>query len=159
MAMSAQTESFFKSIKIIHLALLTGLMLFIGVAHFIVLPTADTNADLGNIFRYMIPGLAVVSIFASRLAVNGLLKQIAPSTPLSEKLDRYRGASIIRWAAVEGVGLFAVVGYMLTGLQTLVLVALALTAYLFTLRPTPSLVATELQLDAKERTELIGKAF
>ncbi len=159
MAISPQYETFFRNMKIIHLGLLLGLMTFIVVIHFVLLPPGEEQAELGNIFRYLIPGLAIISIFASRSVANGLLKQLATDMPLSDKLNHYRSASIIRWAAVEGVALFAVVGYLLTGLPTLVLVALALAAYLFTLRPTAALVATELQLDTKERIELTGKAF
>lgn len=157
MAVSPSFSTYFNSLKIIHLGLQLGPLLFLAIIHFALIEPASSDAALGEVFRYLIPAFAVMIIFSGRIITNKMLQVVKGETDLEKKLMTYRSVSIVRWTLVEGITLFAVVGYFLTGLPTLSLVALALSAYFFTLRPTPELLITELELNHQDRSAILGR--
>lgn len=157
MASLTNFATYFRSLKILHFAFQLAPLLFLATIHFVLLDSNSSNKELGETFRYLIPGLAIAAIFAGRFVANNRLQAIKSEADLDKKLEEYRSVSMIRWALIEGVTLFAVVAYFLTGLSTLALVALALSAYFFTLRPTPELLITELELDHQDRSAILGR--
>ena len=148
MEQSTSYKSDFQAMSVIHLGMIAGLLLFSGIIYF--MGMAHNDDSLAEIFRYLVPGFAAIAILAGRFIGGKILAGVDPQSSLGEKLAVFRNASILRWAMVEGVGLFAVITYFLTGNQMLLIVALACAAYLFTLRPTPAKAAAELKLSEGE---------
>lgn len=157
MASLTNFATYFRSLKILHFAFQLGPLLFLAIIHFVILDPSSNNKELGETFRYLIPGLAIAAIFAGRFVANNRLQAIKGEADLDKKLEEYRSVSMIRWSLIEGVTLFAVVAYFLTGLSTLALVVLALSAYFFTQRPRPELLITELELNSQERSAILGR--
>ncbi len=157
MSVSPSFSTYFNSMKILHLSLQLGPLLFLAIIHFALIEPAGSDAALRETFRYLIPAFAALAIFSGRIVTSKILQAAKSERALETKMNIYRSVSIVRWALVEGVTLFAVVGYFLTSLAILALVALALSAYFFTLRPTPELLVTELELNNQDRSAILGR--
>lgn len=151
--MASNFDDFFRGLRIVHLAIMAGVLLFMGVVYFVVGPKV-TDESLYDTFRYLVPGLAIAAIFTGRFISQKMTEGLHSNTELSQKLMTYRTASIVRWALIDGVALLSIVAYMLTGNTVMILVALACVAYLFTQRPSPQAAATALQLDQSERIDI-----
>lgn len=145
-----------KALSIIHYALIAGLLIFTGVAYYVIGPTmAGGEAEsYYSLFRYLIPGVAIMAILFGRFIGTKMLQKAQEIGELPLKLSAYQSIAIVRWSLMEGAGMFAVVAYLLTGNQVFIMVALAAAAYLFTQKPTVNLISQELGLSNEETREL-----
>ncbi len=90
-----------KVIKIIHIALVTGLIL----AYFILGNLSDLSqlklplVDSNNIVYLLIP---IAAIVVGNLLFKSLISKIDPKLSFEEKFIPYQSASIVRWAIIEG---------------------------------------------------------
>jgi hypothetical protein len=108
-----KSKQYFQSILIIHLAVWTGLSLFMAVTYFLT-PETGMAPELESILQIIV-GIASTGAVGINLLVIPKLKEKAQSAnSLIEKLNQYRAYSIIRIASLEVVGLLAVIGYMMT---------------------------------------------
>lgn len=145
----------FKVMRIIHYALLAGLLIFSALTYYM----NSTDAPIGdgefdNIFRFLAPGMVAVSIVLGIFLSKSMFANAQEKNELGDKLEIFRSGMLVRWALVEGTSLFAIVTFFLTNNNMLLLVGLAGAAYLFTLRPTPELAAAALQLTESEYQQL-----
>lgn len=152
MEQSNSYQDFFKTLNILHLSLITGVALFCAVVYFGGMATPDD--EMANMFKFIIPGVAAMSLVMGRIATQPILQKAKQESTLMDKLNVFRNASIIRWALMEGASLFAVIGFMLSGQMVFLAVALAGMAYIFTLRPTPEKAAADLGLTDAEYREI-----
>lgn len=147
-----------RTLSILHYALLAGLLMFSGLAYFLIGPTlkgGEAEAESFNaIYRYLIPGIAIIAIVYGRFIGNQLLAKAKEEEDIGAKLSIYRNAALIRWSLMEGAGMFAVIAYLFTGNQVFIMISLAAAAYLFTQKPTARLVSRELNLSNAESREL-----
>lgn len=149
--MQPTQQDFFKQAQIIHYALLAGLLLQCAVMYFLVSGSTTTPTDgPDELFRYLVPGLAAVAVLVGRFVSRRIFAQAPEQQTLQDKIELFRRGMIVRWAMIEGAGLFACVAYFLTGNLPLLLVALAAAIYLFTLRPTREAAAAALGLSEGE---------
>ena len=124
-------------LKILHRGLIAGLVIVAAV--FVYVRRTVDQAFLGApVVGYVTAAVGLINLV---VAIAFLLPRIPPRSG-AEAPDDYwsrfevRTASIILWALVEGAGLVALVGYLLTGsLAAAVVVALAIAA-LMVARPT-----------------------
>lgn len=155
---SISVKMIFKSMTLIHFALVTGLLIFTGMAYFVISPSFQPDSmnteSFYELFRYLIPGVAILAILAGRFIGNQLLNVARQKEDLAQKLTTYRTSAMLRWSLMEGAGFFAVIAYILTGNQVFILVALAAAAYLFTQKPTATSIGRELALTNSEIREL-----
>lgn len=116
MNQTTSTMAVARAIRVLHLALVAGLVLAAGV--FVVLIQvirfpAYASPTVGVI-------LAAVSIMLLVLAAAFLRRRI-PERRGDEQPDSYwespelRGAAIVLWAVTEGAALLGLIGYLLTG--------------------------------------------
>ncbi|MEP0265671.1 MFS transporter [Dokdonia sp.] len=131
-----------KVIKIIHLALCSGVILaYIFLGNVSDITNFDiTNIDSSDIVYLLIPFLAY---FLSNFLFKSQLKNIDTTLDIEENFQFYQTASLTRWAILEGAAfaiLFMKRDFMILG----VLIIL----YLIFLRPTLDRIKTDL---AKKR--------
>jgi len=107
---------YFKSIKIVHIALVIGIVFFTLISVFLQISGFGTvGQEINNGLLLLVPIFALIGIFASNLVFRKKLKGIREKSNLKEKMEDYRSALIIKLALIEGPSFFTVVAYLLTG--------------------------------------------
>src|SRR5207249_4400815 len=105
-----------RAIRIIHIALVLGLVLIAGM-FFVLRQRTGLMLGVGPFLGVVLAAIALVNL---TLAL-GFLAPRLPRRPADQSPDDYwmrnetRGAAIILWALVEGAGLLSWIGYLLTG--------------------------------------------
>lgn len=145
---------YFRQLQILFFAMLVGQILFALISYFVLKPELTADQDMANLMLYLVPAMAIGAIIGSRLLFNQQIAAISSSTSLGEKLSQYRAASILRYALLEGAGLFALVSYLITG--NIIFIGIALGVILFFLQFTPSInrVINELSLAGADQSAI-----
>ena len=103
--------------RILHAALVIGLILVGATFFFLLRVQGQPLVGGGPLIGYVTAGLALLNL----AVVLGLLRPRIPQRRMDQSPDDYwgtneaRGAAIIIWAMIEGAGLLSWVGYVLTG--------------------------------------------
>jgi hypothetical protein len=125
-----------RAVRILHAALVIGLILVGGVFVFLLrgLGPSLTNTPL---IGYATAGLGLANL----AVVVGVFRPRIPQRRTDQSPDDYwatneaRAAAIVIWAMVEGAGLISLVGYFLTGAVIPAAVAALAVMTLIVLRP------------------------
>lgn len=105
-----------RSMRLIHAAMITGVLLFALVVHFKLRPTmATSNAEWSPAMARTLLGVAL-----GACAVALLLRRWVPRRSAGESPDAYwsstaRSAAMIMWAPLEAACLASIVVYLNTG--------------------------------------------
>lgn len=146
----------FKTIQIIHLALLLGQVVF-GFVAFNAVQTDGTmhlNVDVSSNILYIVClFLLVAGNTVSYFITSKLLNAVKEGDSLQAKFTSYQTALIIRFAMMEGANLFVLVVFMLTGNSLLLYVAIAVIAVMGLIRPTRTHFAEVAELSTTETRE------
>jgi hypothetical protein len=150
------TKEYFKMLTIIHIGLTMGLVLFgLVISVFIIdFNQIDTKSELAKLFDYLVPGLIVVGIVASNMISKIKINALKVNNDLRSKLRGYTESLIIRYALLEGPGLFALVTIFITNDFNYFIYAGIMVVLLIIKRPTMKSVIAELELDQQEITVL-----
>lgn len=146
-----------KALPVLFYSLVMGVLIFAAMG---VAINKIQGPFLRDSFMEMILLIAagVMAIICLPLALTlyrqRLNKDLRPDTPVDVKLDRYRGALILYLAICEGVGLFSVVCFLLTGNMIFLGICLLMVAAMFYKRPDKTRIFNDLHLDSKEQMEL-----
>lgn len=146
-------KSLLKTLTIIHIGLVSGLVIFTVFAVFTTNAFIAQTADQ-SVWIYVTPIVAATAYFMSQFIFRKNLEAINRQTGLDEKLKTYMTASIVKYAILEGAGLLAIVAYFLSGNALHLTLAIALIAYLLVQRPTTGKVLKDLPLTRSEEQEL-----
>ena len=152
----------FRASRILHLAMLTGMVLFALAS--VVIIEFNTGAFLGpdKVKEYGIIFLAaagIMAIICVMVAIvvyrkrTGEIKNIVNT--LGDKLNQYRSALISYLALCEAPGLFAVIAFLLTGDYKVLGITALMAGAMLMKRPTPQRIIADLELDWKEQQELL----
>ena len=128
-------ENYFRSLFIMHKAMLYGLCFFIAAVFFIIRYEAVTpmliTKDVSKLIAVLIfIGVALiwVSIFYFKQRTRTLA---ASSKPVSEKLDGYRSTNIVRWAIMELATICFILAYFLSGIKEIILLQILMIGLFF----------------------------
>lgn len=152
----------FRQIRLIFLAMLAGMMLFLGVTLFLVysgeggLNYSHEGSD--SSLKLILPAFFLFASFAGGLILYKKRMEGAKrkQASLAEKVVTYRNANILRWAMMEGAILLCIV-LALVGFGKLLLLLAALgLGFFLTARPDPKAFAREFRLSEEESRELQG---
>jgi len=150
------TKGYFSTIRLIHLALMAGVVVFSIISFVLQQNGFESNPD--EKFNRMLSTVVAVQVIGAVIASQFVFKQrlkaclIQPN--LQEKLTLYRAALIVKFALVEAPAFFAVIAYLLTG-KLLYLGIVGLLLIVFTIyRPTKEQIILDLQLNMHERKVL-----
>ena len=104
-----QPRSAYRAMKVIFYALNTGLLIFFLVGIYLngmQIPPFKQELDILTIVNLFL--LAVIPL--GYLVSNRKFDAINEKEPFSVKWEQFQAAMIIRWAAIEGMALFSLVG-------------------------------------------------
>jgi hypothetical protein len=149
------SKGFLKTISIIHIALLMGLILF-GVIAFI--QSGKTGIDIKNVndpFMVVVPVIAIVGFIASNLIFRQQLYNM-DNDPMRDKIPAYQTALIIRYTCLEAPALVGIGSYLINGNFLFLIIAGIITLYLMSIRPTKHKIDIDLGLTEEESLEFNG---
>lgn len=150
------SAGYFKSIKIVHLALVIGVVFFALVSVFLQINGFGTLGELiNNGLLLIIPLLALIGIFGSNFIFKKRLRKIVDKTNLNEKMEDYRSALILKFALIEGPSFFAIVAYLLTGNYIFLGTAVVLIIVFLIYTPSRTKFISDLEL-TKDESDLIN---
>ena len=111
-----------KTIRLIHAAMVTGLLLFALVGHFVLRPTMANSGDLPPVMLRAFLGVAL-----GACALSLLLRRRIPPRSSDESVDLFwttaATPALLTWAPLEGASLLAVFLYARTGAPPTIAVA------------------------------------
>ncbi len=147
------SKDFFKSVQIIHLALITGVIIlgiFAYSFHYIGIEM-EGGKELNFALIYVVPVFAIAGIIASNLVFKQKLKECIAQPNLKDKLNCYRSALIIKFALIEGSSFFALVAFLLTGDLLYLGFAAILVVVFITYTPSKEKSIVDLELNPTEK--------
>jgi hypothetical protein len=158
--MSQSQKPYFTTLRILHAAMLLGMIVFFLIIRFALL-TSDIidNAMVTDTFLLYIPPIIIgVGILAGWMLFKNQLKQ-SEDKILTLKLMDYRAALIIRWALLEGAVLIALVLFLIYADRYFMGVALVGMAAFTFLRPDPRKAVTHLNLSDEDAKTIQDRNF
>lgn len=144
-----------KSLKIVHAALVMGVLLFLIISIYLTQMNGGLAFDVEkdrfifNLFIFISNMMAVVSISTGLFVFKNRIKEIA-KLELAEKLRVYREAMIIRSATIEGASFFFVVCFFLFGSSIFLIEGAVGLAVLASFYPTNNRIAQEINHNVRE---------
>lgn len=143
-----------KTLTLIHAALVFGLVAFGAVSYFYGVGFVGQFEVHGDPFIYIIPMVAMLGYFGSKILFKKQLETIEKSDSLASKLAKYQTASIVKYALIEGPTILALVIFMDNGYTLYFSIAICLVLYLAVQRPTKDKLIQDLDLNTTEQREL-----
>lgn len=137
-------------------ALIIGQLFFLAIAIYLVINkvTGFGEANLDDVFIFVIPIFAVTSIGASYFVFKGKLNKLKESPSLEQKLVEYRSAQIIRWALLEGPSFLTIIAFLLTGQFLFVGIVAVIIMFFIPTFPNRSRFEKDLELTWEEKSQL-----
>lgn len=137
-------------------ALIIGQLFFLAIAIYLVIKTGAGfgEANLGEVFIFVIPIFAATSIGASYFVFKGKLSKLKESPSLEQKLLEYRSAQIIRWALLEGPSFLTIIIFLLTGQYFFVGIVAVIILFFIPTFPSIARLKQDLELTWEEKNLL-----
>lgn len=135
-----------KTLRILYVALLTGMIMFAGISFFISTISEPPIADKEMYRIFLIVSLCISSVCLT-VSANLFKKDISSikqMSGLAGKFEKYRAAAIRNYAFTEAPALFAVIGFFLTHMLQLLVVAVALILIFLSLYPSSGKIAAQI---------------
>ena len=139
-------KGFLRTHRIIHLALLAGLIPFGWVQYNKVERNEMAWGSMDFLWPYGVPLAAIGGMVLGYLIFSQQLKAFKKLDTLQARLSGYLTACLTRYALLEGPGFLAIVAYGTSGNTAYLVVALALWIALFLLYPTAERAIQDLEL-------------
>jgi hypothetical protein len=144
------SASYLKTLTIIHLALVAGQVMFMIVCLAISDGTMISLTPGDDVFFFVVPGLALMTLFAGNMVGQKLLENAKSQSSDEAKLSAYRAMLIIRYALFEGPSLLAIVAFMLSGNLYYIFISVVLILLLLMMRPSRSKIEMDLGIRLAE---------
>ena len=106
-----------KTIRLMHAAMITGIVLFALVAHFVVRPSTAGAISISPDIQRMLPGVALGAALVSLLLRGRVPRRSASESPDSFWL-KASSPALAMWAVAEGAGMLSVFMYGYLGVQS-----------------------------------------
>lgn len=146
-----------KSLNILHKALLAGQIIFAFVCFYLVFTKALEFylQDMDRILQVIAIVFSATGFFAGNfLFKKRLLEARELSSGLNEKFAIYRSGCIIQWALLEGPGIFCIICFFLTGNYAFITLAAVIILLFTILAPSKIKIALLLGVSEEAITEL-----
>jgi len=144
-------KTFLRTISIIHIALILGLILFGAVSISINSNRNTLSYNANDPFSFIAPLLAGGGFAAGIFLFKKQLINAQNQVTLKEKLALYQAALIQKFALVEGPAMLAIVLYNLSGNLYFLIIAGLLISYFISIRPTKDKIETDLNLGYEDK--------
>jgi hypothetical protein len=155
-----QQPNAFKMLKVLHTALLMGMIVFSVIA--IVLVQRNLVPASGETLERTLQVVCILVSGVGLLAGFNLFKKKMMAArndtgPGEQRMDLYRAACILWWAMIEGPGLLAIIGYILTHNFAFFALGVFHITCLFVFSPRKANIVVLLNLSSEEVARLEGK--
>ncbi len=150
------SKQYFKTAKMIHGALISGVIIFLFVASFIMWGQeleVDYNTE-SNVFYIIVGVLGLWALFGGDFIFKTQLKKAKIHPALSQKMMQYQKANIVKYALIEGVALFSIVAALLTLSVWFLIIAGILVLVLASYYPSADKAIKELDLNIDEQKQV-----
>jgi len=155
--MEQTSKQYFRGLKIIHFALIMGLVAFVGVGSFLVSTSSASKSSTDvELFSVIAPILAVIAFFTSFYLFKFYLKKAKELKTIKEKTTAYSTALIISLALLEAPGLFAVVITLMTSNLMFLIITAVMVAYMLTFHPSQERFIRDLELNREEQAMVMN---
>ena len=146
-------ETTFKQIQILYYIVLTGLIVFgiaawyfvAGNGYVMVIDASMERAIYSILIILVFVGIPVSYVFHKKS-----VSHIDPSLPVSDKLTKYRKVLFVKLMTIEGLAMFNLIGYIVSGAKTYMYIYLILLVVYLISRPGKKNIMEELQLDEEQ---------
>lgn len=142
---------FHKSISIIHLALLSGQIIFALIAYAQAVKVFFGIRNMDDELIYIVPLVAVIGFVASNRIFRQRMNALQHKKSLGEKMIGYQTALLFRYALLEVPTLLAIVAFWLNSNLFYLAIAGLLLLYFLMLRPTRDQFEQDLDLSFNEK--------
>ncbi|MCB8964097.1 MAG: hypothetical protein H6536_03530 [Bacteroidales bacterium] len=149
------SKDYFNSLKIIHFALLSGQLIFAGIAFALSLQSKPAvPGTIKQVLLIAIPLAVVIGFLFSLFIFKKRLDAAKIGDSLIAKMNAYRSALIMKYAPLEGVSFLALIAYTIAADYTfLVLAALIIVVFAIN-QPSLSKSITDLNLTPDDEKQL-----
>ncbi|MCB0503487.1 MAG: hypothetical protein KDD32_12450 [Bacteroidetes bacterium] len=146
-----------KNLLILHLGLLAGQVLILGILSIFVVNTLTFNINKDHQLLYVIGIIAVIGgLLVGSILFNQFKKKITSDLSLSQKLEQYKSAFIIRNALFEMGGMINIIFFAFIESNILFLAGAILIILIFFANiPNPNSIISHLSLTRSEGDQLI----
>lgn len=154
-----QQSNAFTTIRIIHIALLSGMIAFAIVSLILVNTGFAAVADdsTQRILQVVCILLSALALFAGFKLFKKKIFVARNSMEAGERrMEMYRSACILWWAMIEGPGIFACIAFVLSGNYAFFALAVFHILALLTFAPRKTNIIMFLNLNSEEVTRLEG---
>lgn len=150
------SKAYFKGLNTLHLALISGQVIFGLVVYYLLKPNAPGAVSDRAIFWFqiLVPAVAAIAVFLGLLIFRNSLLSIRENPDLSSRLNAYRSSSLLMWAIMEVGTLFAIVAAYITDIQWFLYFAAGVIVIFLFLRPTKNKAVRDLDLSSGEKSVL-----
>lgn len=150
----------FKALKILHLAIAAGLVLFTAIV-LLLFQTGQLKALDPSLERTLQVVAVVVSVGMLVVGFNLFKRKMLEARNSSEagetRMSLYRTACIVWWAMIEGPGMLAVICFIITGNYAFIALAGFHVLLLFLFMPRKDNIIVLLNLNSQEVAALEGQ--
>ena len=144
---------FLRTITIIHLALVAGVIMFAIVTFSITLNQKLDLSYSGDPMFFIVPIMAIAGILVGNYLYGNNIKALASKNTLQEKLAGFQTASIIKYALLEGSALLGIVAFLNEGNLYFLIISILLLLWLIMQRPTRDKIERDLMLEGTLKNE------
>jgi hypothetical protein len=152
------TNAYLQNLRILSIALITGMILFAGVVFALNAFDVVLITEFQDYFEIVIAGSAgfafIFFLIARHLFGKKMQEIKTTSVNIYDKLNQYRAAFVSYMALCEAHGLFAIVLFLLSGIYWLLLVTIAMILAMAARFPTKQKLINDMDLDWAEQQEL-----
>ena len=143
----ADARSILRSIKVVYFSLILGLLSFLAVT-FLISQDFKFAIDKSDPILYANLFLLIIAVPIGFYVSQSIWKRIEKDLPVKDKLLKYQVGFLIRMATCEGVGLFSIVGFLLS--NNLIYLGITMTILLIIYYYFPSIEKLELHMDLNQ---------
>ncbi|WP_420572621.1 hypothetical protein [Kordia sp.] len=146
-------NQFVKTLTIIHLALVVGVVIFTCVTLFLNKDAMNFEFSGEDSFLLIYPVIAIGGVSMSQLLFKKMLAVAKQKTDLIAMLGQYQTASLIKYVLIEGPAMIGTVFFLLTNNAAFIAIAGLLIAFLVLQRPTKTKIESDLALRGELRNQ------
>jgi hypothetical protein len=149
--LSQTSKKFFRTLSIIHIAMLAGQIVFLAVILNLNMTSGNVSTEgLSFPFSLVVPILTVACIIASNLIYRNRIKQSGTENEITSKMQYYYLGTIIKLALLEGPSLFSIIVFLMTGELYFLIFTLILIMTFIVSRPSRQKAINDLKLNITE---------
>ena len=144
------TPPYIRVLKILHLALMAGQLLFIVIMFSSVYFQRINTFPLANISGEILIAMIFIAALAYLLANSLFNKKLAiireSNLDVPQKLENYRSANVIRWALIEAPVILCCIFFFVTGNYYILLIAVIMIFLFYSTRTGTEKTINDLQI-------------